>query len=231
MQRLNVFVSLLGLVWLVPAAVLADDHSLALYAFSVPTLVELGPEGELSGFVGEPVRRAVTDAGISFKLTILPIKRALAATSSDSKGCSFFFARTPDREDQFQWVGPVYQSTFGFFTKPAAWTGIAAAPHPPVIGRDAVIMLNGNKLYDDALAQGWNLIPVSEPLGGLKALEYGRARYLLASVDTVRNASLRYGKPEPVLVNVWRTTDLYMACSPDVPETVMQLLRARLDRN
>ncbi len=66
---------------------------------------EQGPQG----FSVELLRLMAAHAGLSLELRVLPWARAVQMAESHAHSVLFSLTRTPEREAQFQWVGPIAQ--------------------------------------------------------------------------------------------------------------------------
>lgn len=64
-----------------------------------------GPEG----FSVELLRLMAAGAGLPLTLEVLPWQRAMQMAEAQPTGVLFSLTRTPEREAQFQWVGPIAQ--------------------------------------------------------------------------------------------------------------------------
>jgi polar amino acid transport system substrate-binding protein len=73
------------------------------YSFPDVMLVD----GKISGYATEKVREIMRRTAIDFTITMLPWKRAYTLAQTDVHTCVFTTSRTPERENLFQWVGPV----------------------------------------------------------------------------------------------------------------------------
>ncbi|WP_380249210.1 substrate-binding periplasmic protein [Kiloniella antarctica] len=73
--------------------------------------------GELVGIGPEIVRALAKDVGEDPKMTVLPWVRAYKYASEKKNTGIFSIVRTPKREPDFQWVGPLYAVRVGLYTK------------------------------------------------------------------------------------------------------------------
>ncbi|UTH74603.1 ABC transporter substrate-binding protein [Chromobacterium sp. IIBBL 290-4] len=89
--------------WILPAAA-ADE--LRAYTEEVPPL-NYSENGKVKGFATDVLRMAAKDAGIRLRVESLPWLRALAIVKDTPNTLLYTTVRTPERESQFQWVGPI----------------------------------------------------------------------------------------------------------------------------
>lgn len=65
--------------------------------------------GNPQGFSVELLRLMTAHAGIRLELQVLPWQRAMQVAEASPNSALFSLTRTPERETQFQWVGPIAQ--------------------------------------------------------------------------------------------------------------------------
>ena len=92
----------LGACWALSAAAV-DIHA---YTEDVPPLNYVD-KGKISGYSTEVLRLAAQEAGLSLSIEAQPWLRAYAAVQKSPNALLFTVVRTPEREAQFQWVGPI----------------------------------------------------------------------------------------------------------------------------
>lgn len=71
--------------------------------------------GEIGGLSTEIVRRILSKADLDYDLVMLPWKRAYKETQRDANTCLYSTAETPERADQFRWVGPIIENDWVLF--------------------------------------------------------------------------------------------------------------------
>ncbi|TYT73788.1 substrate-binding periplasmic protein [Desulfobotulus mexicanus] len=69
--------------------------------------------GHISGICIDVIRNVFQDTAYDFHVQLFPFARAYAATRDGKNIFEFCVARTPEREDLFQWIGPVGPSYEG----------------------------------------------------------------------------------------------------------------------
>ncbi len=80
--------------------------------FNYPT-----EDGEVAGLSTDIVRRILDVAKIDHSLTLLPWKRAYLETRRTANTCLYSTAETPDRTDEFRWIGPILENDWVLFTR------------------------------------------------------------------------------------------------------------------
>ena len=96
------------------AAAEADLH---LVTFEAPPYIFPTSEGE-PGLAIRLVEALMQRAGVSYDVTIMPPKRAIAFALSTPNTCVFPVERSQDREVQLAWISPILISRQGFFQNP-----------------------------------------------------------------------------------------------------------------
>ena len=71
----------------------------------------------ITGFSTEIMREVLKRTGIQGTIALYPWVRALKMASEDKDTCVFSAARTPAREKQFKWVGPLTPDTWILYAK------------------------------------------------------------------------------------------------------------------
>ena len=73
-------------------------------------------EGEPSGFSVEVVRALLARTGDSGQIELMPWTRALHLAQQEEDVALFSTVRTTERENRFQWVGPIVVGTTSFYS-------------------------------------------------------------------------------------------------------------------
>ena len=176
-------------------------------------------EGQVIGIATDKVRAAFERAGLAYTIELLPWKRAYAAATGRLDGCVYSTTRTPERESQFKWVGPIDS---------AEWVLMARANR-----RFALRSLDDARPYrigtyhGDARDQflrsrGFRVDSAPNDLTNPRKLLLGR-------ID-LWAAALRVGSPvleqngwagQIVPVLVFNRFDVYLACNRAVPDELI----------
>ncbi len=91
----------------------ADDVLLGITE-NLPPLNYL-EDGNPQGFSVELLRMMASQAGVRLELQVLPWQRAMQVAEANAQSVLFSLTRTPEREAQFQWVGPIAQRRILFY--------------------------------------------------------------------------------------------------------------------
>ena len=74
-----------------------------------------GEGGKIVGLSTEVVEELFKRAGVEYKLTLMPWKRAYEDTLGTPNTALYSTTRTPEREALFKWVGPLVNNQLGVF--------------------------------------------------------------------------------------------------------------------
>ena len=83
-----------------------DAAGLTAYTEELPPLNYLQGQ-QVSGFASELLAAMASKAGLALKQQLLPWSRAYATVQTTPDSILFSTVRTPERENQFRWVGPI----------------------------------------------------------------------------------------------------------------------------
>jgi polar amino acid transport system substrate-binding protein len=215
------------------ASVLASGSPAALPMPALTITAEWSPPAnmlageEVIGREGEKIRDMLGRAGISYKIGILPWKRAYMMAQRETYTCVYSTARTPEREKQFKWVGP---------TDEAEWILMGRAGHKFQLSslEDArplrIGTYNGDSRDEYLRTRGFNVEPVPNDASNPKKLLVDRIDLWAVSMRSASSASLqaRYA-PDIVPVLVFNRVKVYLACNTSVPDTMIERMNMALD--
>lgn len=185
-------------------------------------------EGDPAAGLGtDMVREIMRRAGIGYTIEVLPWKRAYSAALERTDACVYSTTRTPEREHDFKWAGPIAN---------AEWVLMARADRKLKLNsledarRYRIGTYNGDARDQFLRARGFDVDPASNDMVNPRKLMMGRIDLWAASLginSQQRLERLGYaGKVAPVLVfNRIRT---YLACNRAVPDPLMARMNAAL---
>ena len=84
----------------------ADAAGLTAYTEELPPL-NYQQGQQVTGFASELLMAMASKAGLALKLQLLPWSRAYVTVQATPDTVLFSTVRTPERENQFRWVGPI----------------------------------------------------------------------------------------------------------------------------
>ena len=216
------------------AALLAGACTLA-HGQSGPTLVITTEDGvpytmrdgtRVIGIGTDIVRDVMARSGIDYTIDVLPWKRAYTSALERADGCVYSTSRTPEREGQFKWIGPLGE---------VEWVLMARADGAPALRslEDARAYRIGT-YHGDARDQylrerGFDVDPAPTDLVNPRKLLVKRIDLWAASL--MPNGRLLEhmgyaGKIKPVLV--FNRIRLYLACNRAVPDGLVARMNGAL---
>jgi polar amino acid transport system substrate-binding protein len=187
-------------------------------------------DGQPQGVLVDIVRHLCLMTQQPDNIQVLPWSRAYQALRSDKNIGVFPTARTPEREDLFQWVGPLITDDLYFYRQRNSPLVINSLDD----ARQVKSILAGRNYVSTSLLRQknfTNLETVNTPTQAVKMLAAGRGdltaishiplRYVLKNNNIPANALVR---TDVLLSHI----ELYLAFSQDTPAAVVQQWRDAL---
>jgi len=225
-------------LFLLPQSVLAQSqepaqvqsaYDVKIYTEDFPPFNYVTPDG-LRGAGGEMVRAMSVLVGYEAGFEVLPWKRALQIVKTKPGTALFSMARTPEREDEFKWVGPIFV-TRGWLYKKADRkfdiTKLSDAKSVHAVGVQA-----GGAAERSLRKLGFeNLEPLYVPETSLRMLVEDRIDLWVASDIVMNFQRKKLGLDQGEVVPAIRLGkyEMYLAFSKDTPEQVIEPWRKALD--
>lgn len=186
----------------------------------------------LTGINIELVEALCIDAQIDCRFTLLPWKRAMREMHKEAPSGIMSTARTPKREQQFHWVGPL-SSSMNCVYRLANRNDIVVKQHTDLanytvaISNDSVFLF---EFYDIGLTSEKNLFIYLGKFMSLKPFAYGRVDLILGSRNTINeqlaHMNLSANDIAPVLVlNDFFHVGNYLALHKDTPASMVASLQ------
>lgn len=181
----------------------------------------------VTGSSTDKVREIMARSGLSYRIDLLPWKRAYTAALRRSNGCVYSTTRTPEREDLFRWIGPLDE---------AEWVLLARADrhYRFTTLEDArglrIGTYNGDAREEYLRARGFTVDSAHNDLINPRKLLLNRIDLWAASLrrgSAVLEQSGWSASIVPVLT--FRKVKVYLACNKGVPEEMTVRMQAALD--
>ena len=187
-------------------------------------------KGELKGLSVEIVQEIMHRIGQPATITMVPWARGYKRALSDSEVALFSTTRLPQREELFNWVGPLYHQRWGFYR----WKGTNVPIHGMAAARRVARI---GTYHKDAKmqylqAQGFdNLVPTNNNLTNIKHLKRGNIDLWVSSDFNLRHLARQAGVPpeQLELAYAFHTVRNYIAFSKATSPHVIRLWQAVLD--
>jgi len=187
-------------------------------------------DGKPSGFVMDMVREIAARQKIPDNIRLTSWKNAYNMALLHPKVVLFSAERTPERENLFQWVGPVGKNSAMLYAKKGSGIRINSLEEAKAIG---AIATTTNWFTEQHLKrEGFkNLLSSPDPRANVRQLMKGEVQLSVFTDITipeiVRDAGYGMQDLEPVFTVV--QTYFYIALSRDTPADVVQAWQSTLD--
>ncbi|HEY8881602.1 MAG TPA: transporter substrate-binding domain-containing protein [Roseateles sp.] len=216
-----------------PLGAAAADELLLGVTENLPPLNYLD-DGSAQGFSVELLRLMAAHAGVRLELQVLPWLRALQVAEATPQSALFSLTRTPEREAQFQWVGPIAQRRILLY-KLASRADLTLTQLSE-LGSSRIGVVRDSAA--DRALQAMGLKPGAELEHGLddatnlRKLLAGRMEYVAlldwAAAWNLRQLQLPYGTLQPVMEQDVSKSYWY-GLRPDAHPALARRLQAALD--
>jgi polar amino acid transport system substrate-binding protein len=206
--------------------------SASLRAWSVDLVTEEDPphnmkqEGRIVGDSTEKLEEAFKRVNAASHIEVLPWSRAYQMAQNNADTCVFSTARTPEREGQFQWVGPISSLDWTLYTRKDNATKIAKIDdvRKETIGgytQDVIsVWLSGH---------GYHVDTAPSDDGNPQKLVQHKINYWASSRSRAGALLTKQGLTDSIVpVLSFGHTDLYLACNPGVSKDLVQKLNDAL---
>ena len=186
--------------------------------------------GEVTGFSSEIVLEICERVGHAKTINMLPWKRAYQAIQNEENQALFSTTRTPQREELFKWVGPIYEPTIVFFAKQGSDLAIQSLDDAMTVSRIGTYLEDAEEsLLKEAGFK--NLISVGDDFLNPKKLILGRIDLWISGdlegVYKAKKAGLDSDKI--TIVYEIKKKEYYIAFSKNAPDEEVQTWQAALD--
>lgn len=217
-----------------PLAIAAtDDRALLGITENLPPL-NYQDEAGAQGFSVELLRLMTAGAGLRLALQVLPWQRAVQAAEASAGSVLFSLTRTPEREAQFQWVGPIAQRRILLYR--LASRGELAMTHLAELGTARIGVVRDSaadrQLQAAGLRPGLQLEQGLDDATNVRKLLAGRMEYVAlldwAAAWNLRQLHLPLGTLQPVMEQDV-TRSYYYGLRPDADPALVRRLQAALD--
>ncbi|WP_323139971.1 substrate-binding periplasmic protein [Massilia phyllosphaerae] len=186
-------------------------------------------EGEqAAGIATDMVRDIMRRAGIDYTIHPLPWKRAYTAALERPEACVYATTRTPERERQFKWAGPIATADWVLMARADRKFALRSLEdaRPYRIGT-----YHGDARDQFLRARGFDVDPASNDQTNPRKLLMGRIDLWAASLGpNSRQTLARLGYTDKLVpVLVFNRIHAYLACNCAVPDRLVARMNAALD--
>lgn len=208
----------------------ATDADLRIITEELPPLSTAGPDGKATGQATEVVTGILSRLNQKAEIEILPWDKGYAAALAGPKVALYSTGRTGEREHLFKWVGPISMFDYVLYGRNGSAPAIDSLEAAKKAGTIAVVRDDARHQF--LLANNFsNLATCDAESACLRMLEDGRADLWLGSTATSVGVAGEAGVDPAAFVTVYsvRTVPLYIAFSPDTPDSVVAAWQDALD--
>jgi len=176
-------------------------------------------DGKLTGRTVELMREAMRRMELDLPIKVLPWARAYQMALSGPEVGLFATTRTAEREELFKWAGPLTRLQWVFYAKKGGGLTINSLEDAKNVARIGTYRSDAREQF--LQRQGFtNLNSVNDQVTNLRKLMLGRVD-LVAGTNFGTYGIARKANIDPEEIEVvfaFRTMDLYLAFSLDVPD-------------
>ncbi|WP_156943150.1 ABC transporter substrate-binding protein [Pseudogulbenkiania sp. MAI-1] len=170
--------------------------------------------GVISGIATDKVRELMRRAGETHTLAAYPWSRAYLMAQQDKDTCVFSTTRTPERENRFQWVGPLVRNDWVVFAR------ADDTRRPKTLEELRPYVLGGYR--DDAVgvflkARGFTVDFTSYDAQNVQKLMLKRIDFWATGEPSGQYLIRQNGyRGQIVPLFTFHHTELYLACNPAI---------------
>lgn len=190
--------------------------------------------GEVRGFATELLRMMAEQAGITLSIEVMPWQRALQSAQAQPGSILYAVTRTPERESQFLWIGPISARRIVIY-KLASRKDLGT-PDLRRLGSARIGVVResaaARQLVSEGLRPGVELDLALDDENNLRKLLAGRMDYLVmldwAAAWRLRKAELPYTTLQPVL-DYDSSKSYWFGLHPDTDPELLRRLQAAFE--
>lgn len=224
MRTSHSLIALLLAISLTPAQAAAPSLYIAT-EYSPPASMMEGRT--VIGSSTEKVREIMARIGLTYRIDLLPWKRAYTSALRLSNGCVYSTTRTPERENLFRWIGPLDE---------AEWVLLARADrnYRFTTLEDArglrIGTYNGDAREEYLRSRGFQVDSAHNDLINPRKLLLNRIDLWAASLRRGSFVLEQNGWSTSIVpVLTFRTVQVYLACNKGVPEATALRMQGALE--
>lgn len=186
--------------------------------------------GQVTGFSSDIVLEICQRVGHAKTIQVMPWARAYSSILKEPNRVLFSTTRTPQREELFKWVGPIYRPTIVFYRRTGSGLQIASLDDAKKVGKIGTYIDDAEEtLLKDAGFS--NLASVGDDFLNPKKLARGRIDLWitgdLEGIYKAKKAGVDPGDME--MAYKIKTKDYYLAFSKGTADAEIEKWQAALD--
>jgi polar amino acid transport system substrate-binding protein len=198
------------------AAYCQSVKSLTLYTEDLPpyNMVE---NDQVTGMSSDIITAALNRVPFRFTLRLVAWQRAFHEAQTERGVCVYSTVRTPEREELFQWVGPIGRDSLAVFVTPDSPIQAHALSD---LKNYRTVISPGDYAEPQLRAGGFRIVPAPNEKQ-LDMLTAGRVDFWVTNRSEAQFASKRTGTPLKELF-AYDDFELYLACNRTVPAELIE---------
>jgi polar amino acid transport system substrate-binding protein len=204
---------------------LAGAATLTLTAETTyPAVMQKG--GRVTGHAAEKVHEIMRRVGVDYTMVTMPWRRAYMSAATSASTCVFMTTRSPEREAQFAWVGPISQADWVLYGRAGRDYSIRTLTDARGL---RIGSYNGDSRGEFLAAQGYTVDFVQNDESNPKKLMLNRIDLWVNSTRSSLPILVKLGldgKVAPVLT--FHQAKLYLACHRATPQALVASMQAAL---
>ena len=183
--------------------------------------------GEVIGSATDKVREIMARAGIGYELELLPWKRAYTLAQQRKDGCVFSTTRTPERETQFKWVGPIDEGEWVLLGRADRNLQLHSLEDARAL---RIGTYNGDARDEYLRKHGFLVDPAPNDLTNPRKLLLNRIDLWAAGLRRGSAVLEENGWSQQIVpLLVFNRVKVYLACNPEVPDALVARMGAALE--
>jgi polar amino acid transport system substrate-binding protein len=182
----------------------------------------------------EVVEAVFERAGLPCRITVLPWERAIEMARSKPGVIIFTMARTPDREEQFKWIGNIsavdVDTNYLFYIRSDLKIASMEDAKKYVVGA-ALNEIARNYYLKRGFIEGKNVVFFREFASGYKMLMAGRIDFITINDVMAKYFERKFPGGKPLIQGIKLDSNVsvkggFLAASRSTPDAVVEKLRA-----
>ena len=211
------------------------ERALAGFTENLPPLNYQDETGTAQGFSVDLLRLMAAAAGLPLELQVMPWQRTVQMAEATPGSVLFSLTRTPEREAQFHWVGPIAQRRILIY-KLASRTDLRLSQLSDLGAHQRIGVVRDSaadkQLQAAGLKPGVQLEHGLDDATNVRKLLAGRMEFIVlldwAAAWNMRQLKLPYATLQPALEQD-ATRSYWFGLRPDTDPALLKRLQAELD--
>ena len=187
-------------------------------------------DGKFAGLDFDILSELQKRVGNTDRIELVPLTRGIKYLDTQANTILFSLARTKERNNRYQWIGPISESSYGFYAKADSTITINNLDDAKKV---ASIGVYRNDIRDQFLTkEGFtNLDRADNNISNFKKLMAGRTAVIASSAFGIKDETKRtgYSMQDVKLLYVFFKSPVYIAASKDTNPKVVSSWNSALE--